>query len=203
MKTHPTQWLNAYHDGELSSEQFQVVQKHLETCSDCQEQLSQIAHISQWLQTVPKATHRQPADVFVGQVIARLPAKTPKTIQQTWRVYWLMTPVLLVGGWAFMQALIFISGLLLQFDINQVFSQVEIGSRTFLQEFFTLIVLPGPYTWLSGVITLLPGSNALHLTLLHFLVSSICSILLASWLASWFMYNRHISITTLENIYAS
>lgn len=202
MKTHPTQWLSAYYDGELSQDHFQMVQKHLETCSDCQEQLAQMNNLSEWLQALPQAAQQLPADVFVGQVIARLPAKKPKTIQQTWRVSWLLIPVLLVSGWAFMQALIFISGLLLQFDINQVFSQVDNGSRTFLQESFSLILLPGSYTWLSGLITLLPGSNALLLTLLHFLVSSICSILLASWLASWFMYNRHVRITAPET-YAS
>lgn len=198
MKTHPIQWLGAYYDGELNPEKNQQIKEHLETCQDCQKQLDQIAYLSAILHKVPEVAPLQPVDIFIEQVVTKLPEKKSQNPGITWQVSWWMPPMILVSGWSFLQALFFMSGLLLQLKPFENISQFSSGSQTILEEFFSFALLPAAYTWLSPIWHLLPGSDAIYILLLNLIASCVCAILLASWLASWFTYHRHLQVSIIQ-----
>jgi anti-sigma factor RsiW len=50
MNQHVTDWLGAYHDGELEESRRQQVEAHLQVCEDCHAELSRLRALARLLQ---------------------------------------------------------------------------------------------------------------------------------------------------------
>lgn len=191
MKIHPTEWLSAYYDGELSREHNQEIQKHIENCEACQDQLKQMAELSKCLKEIPTTVHLESSEVFMERLAGRLPERKPREPRKNQLAIWWLMPVILVASWAFLQALFFISGLLLQLDSIELASINPIGSPSLLGRLLSMAVLPRSYTWLTAILNNVPNHNVIFLFLMNFFANSICCILLGSWLFSWFSYRKN------------
>lgn len=114
MNDHVTQWLNAYHDDELSGRRLRQVKDHLEICAECQVRLDEIQGLAMLLQESPAADDLLPQDVFVAQVGMRLPRKPESSLwKKVARRSWEATPFGLLGAWAVVQAVFIVSNVVL------------------------------------------------------------------------------------------
>jgi hypothetical protein len=101
MSKHVSEWLNAYHDGELHGKRLHSVEVHLAECELCQTELESLENLSSLLQEVPAAEFKSP-DLFAAQVNLRLPhAKPVVSRKQVGEVGWWMIPVGLLAVWVF------------------------------------------------------------------------------------------------------
>lgn len=99
MAKHVSEWLNAYHDGELRGSRLHQVEAHLAQCEACQAELESLEGLSALLQEVPapRVTER-----FVSQVNLRLPHKrVTVSRKQIFEVGWWMLPVGILASWIF------------------------------------------------------------------------------------------------------
>ena len=102
MSKHVSEWLNAYHDGELRGGRFHQVEEHLAQCELCQVELESLDTLSSLLHEVP-APEPIPPERFAAQVNLRLPHKrTVVSTKQLTEIGWWMIPVGLVGAWVFL-----------------------------------------------------------------------------------------------------
>jgi len=101
MSNHVTEWLNAYHDGELKGKRLQQVEEHLIACEACQAELESLQGLSTLLQEVPAPEFPTP-ERFATQVNLLLPQKrTPTPNNRLFEVGWWMIPVGLLAVWVF------------------------------------------------------------------------------------------------------
>src|SRR6266498_497632 len=104
MLDHVSEWLNAYHDGELHGNRLQHVEEHLAECELCQAELESMEGLSNLLHKVP-APEFIPIERFATQVNLRLPHEQRRVARkQIVEVGWWMIPVGLVGAWIFVTA---------------------------------------------------------------------------------------------------
>jgi len=98
--------LGAYHDGELGASDVERVEAHLTRCAECQRELEMLRRLSSILAeaAVPAATVGP--ERFVAQVGLRLPPRREvPTLPSLARLAWWSVPVLLLLGWASLQAI--------------------------------------------------------------------------------------------------
>jgi hypothetical protein len=111
---HVTIWLGAYHDGELQGRRLRQIETHLAHCETCRAELNELRALSVLLQASPAPESLTRPDRFVAQVGLRLPRRP---VQPTWKraleIGWRLTPVGLLGAWAFVQAALWVSIVLL------------------------------------------------------------------------------------------
>lgn len=101
MSDHVSEWLNAYHDGELHGNRLHYVEEHLAKCELCQTELESLEGLSNLLHKVP-APEFIPVERFAMQVNLRLPHEQRQVARkQIVEVGWWMIPVGLVGVWIF------------------------------------------------------------------------------------------------------
>ena len=101
MSNHVTEWLNAYHDGELKGKRLQQVEEHLIECEACQAELEALQGLSALLQEVPVPAFPSP-ERFATQVNLLLPQKRTSTSNsRIFEVGWWMIPVGLLAVWVF------------------------------------------------------------------------------------------------------
>jgi anti-sigma factor RsiW len=101
MSNHVTEWLNAYHDGELKGKRLQQVEEHLIACEACQAELESLHGLSALLQEVPAPEFPSP-ERFATQVNLLLPQKrTPTPNNRLFEAGWWMIPVGLLAVWVF------------------------------------------------------------------------------------------------------
>jgi len=101
MSTHVSEWLNAYHDGELHGTQLHRVEAHLAECDLCQAELESLESLSDLLHEIP-APEFTSAKRFAAQVNLRLPHKqTNISGKQILEIGWWMIPVGILGAWVF------------------------------------------------------------------------------------------------------
>ena len=101
MSTHVSEWLNAYHDGELHGNRLQHVETHLGGCELCQAELESLDSLSDLLHEVPIHQFTS-AERFASQVSLRLPHKEITVPgRQILEIGWWMIPVGLLGAWVF------------------------------------------------------------------------------------------------------
>lgn len=109
MSNHVTEWLNAYHDGELKGTRLRQVEGHLAECETCQAELESLQGLSAMLQEVPAAeiaSHER----FATQVNLLLPQKrTSPPRRQLLEVGWWMIPVGLLMAWIFVSTAVLVS----------------------------------------------------------------------------------------------
>ena len=101
MTNHVTEWLNAYHDGELHGNQLRTVETHLAVCVACQSELQSLKDLSGLLQKVPLPEFTSP-ERFATQVNLLLPQK-PVAVPRSnlFEIGWWMIPVGLLAVWVF------------------------------------------------------------------------------------------------------
>jgi hypothetical protein len=130
MIEHVTAWLEAYYDDELVGRRVRQVEAHLAECAMCRAQLEELGRLSALLQESPKAVEITSSERFVAQVGLRVAQDDRLRVAQDdglrlpsrperhpWRrgleIGWQLTPVLLVGAWAFVQAVFIVTSFIL------------------------------------------------------------------------------------------
>ena len=112
MSKHVSEWLNAYHDGELRGSQLHPVKAHLAECDVCRAELESLESLSSLLHEVPAPEFTSPQR-FAAQVNLRLPQKqTNIPSKRILEVGWWMIPVGLLAAWIFIITSFFISDML-------------------------------------------------------------------------------------------
>jgi predicted anti-sigma-YlaC factor YlaD len=120
MDKHMTQWLAAYHDGELHGRRLAQVEAHLTECPECLAELEQLSSLSALLAEAPEAATLTTPDRFAAQVGLRLsrrrevqnrPAARPSRV-------WAALPISIMIGLAFLQV---VQWLATSLELAQVF----------------------------------------------------------------------------------
>jgi anti-sigma factor RsiW len=162
MNEHVMDWLAAYHDGELHGTRLRQVERHLEGCPDCRAELEAMKALSALLQEHPAMPKRTAPERFVAQVKLRAQPPFGAAAQPPFGTTagWLVIPLGLLGLWAFVQAILLVSQLV-------------------------LIMLPlfdglwgTPSAWF-------PGQTAAQFFLLDMALTAVLAALFWGWLAGW------------------
>ena len=198
MNEHVTQWLTAYHDGELHGQRLARVERHLQHCEMCQAELAHIRTLSTLLQDVPPAERRTTADQFVAQVGLRLPRQAPQSAaQKALGKGWGWIPVGLLGLWALIQTTLVVANIILT-ALN-----LGLGGETLAgmipatgTSWFTAFAQL-PDASLSEVIrflgyTLISGGPFGILTVINVVTLIVIALAYLSWIATWIARVRHV-----------
>jgi hypothetical protein len=114
MSKHVSEWLNAYHDGELHGSRLHTVETHLAECDLCQAELESLENLSNLLHEVSTPRFTSP-ERFAAQVSLRLPhGQTRVSGKQVIELGWWLIPVGLLGAWAFFSTSTVLSEILYQ-----------------------------------------------------------------------------------------
>jgi anti-sigma factor RsiW len=200
MTEHVTAWLGAYHDGELHGRRLRQVETHLAQCAACRAELESLRALTGLLQASPAAAGIAPPERFVAQVGLRLPRRPA---QSPWRrgleIGWRLTPLGLLGAWAFIQAAFVVASLVLlalrlgaggdliagllptgsqAFRLVDMLSLSDAGLREVGQAALQLWEGGGPLGW---------GFT------LNLVLSAVIGLLYCSWLATWWARRQHQS----------
>ncbi len=202
---HVTAWLAAYHDGELNPRKAQQVEAHIAHCAACRAELDSLTALSAMLHAVPPATCIHSPERFVTQVALQLPRRPEKTPwQRALEMGWRLVPVALMGIWLFIQtvALMTTGVQVIQsigpgdLAIGPLFGPA--GSAPWQSELWNFsgsqpgdLIEPILYTVLRG------GPLGWRVTL-NFLLLVGLGLLYWSWLASWWIRQRHIQNSNLS-----
>jgi anti-sigma factor RsiW len=104
MEKHISQWLAAYHDGELKGRRLAQVEAHLADCPECLKELEALDALSALLNEAPDAPVLTAPDRFAAQVGLRLPRRKAFKPQPAARKAWVWAalPVTLMVGMGFL-----------------------------------------------------------------------------------------------------
>ena len=198
MNEHVTAWLGAYHDGELRGRRLRQVETHLAHCAMCRTELEELRALTVLLQTSPVAEGLTRPERFVAQVGLRLPRRpTQPTWKRALEAGWRLTPVGLLGAWAFGQTVFIVAGM--------VMAALRMGLGGDAVASLLPASQQGP--WLSEVLSLsgaslsdvgrivlrsLSNGRPLGWTVTLNLASlGMIGLLYWSWLASWWARHQH------------
>lgn len=118
MKPHVSEWLAAYHDGELPASRQPQVEKHLQECLTCRTELELLEELSNFLKA-DSVPHQTPPERFAAQVQLRLPRASPSRARQKGGQppRWVLgVPLALIIVWAFLQAALRVTSFILLTD---------------------------------------------------------------------------------------
>jgi hypothetical protein len=198
MNEHVTQLLGAYHDGELRGKQLNEVDKHLAKCKICQDELDHLNALSEMLLTTPSPSNLSSEDTFVTQVVLRMPRKpTEPTVKKVFNLGWQAAPVGILGVWAFVQSLLMVSGILflllrLGFDLEPLTELVTIPAGGInLGMLFGFEGSGVGDLGRTAIETLLSGGPLGWGVTMYLALVLILGLLYASWIASWWVRQRH------------
>jgi anti-sigma factor RsiW len=177
MNIHVSELLAAYHDGELPSNRQHQVEGHLQDCSTCRAELESYVELSSLLEAdvVPYQT---PPQRFAAQVQLRLPRTLPSRISQKegkpprWA---LGIPLVLILVWAFLQAAIKVTSLILTAD-----------------QFFGVAIFN---SWISTEGFLETSAN---LFLFNTLVLVGTTIFWSAWMALWLAWQKNQNVSSIK-----
>jgi anti-sigma factor RsiW len=171
MNPHVIELLAAYHDGELTSNRQQEVEKHLRDCPTCRAELEALEALSSYLKADSVPTSTSP-ERFAAQVQLRLPRSSMDYTRQKGEQppRWVLgVPVVLIITWAFLQAALWVTA---------------------------MILTAGPVSGLH--IELFPGwitaeglfEAAVNLLLFNFILIIGTTILWSAWMALWLAWKK-------------
>ena len=198
MMEHVSAWLEAYHDGELSKRRSRQVEAYVADCASCRAELEALRALTGLLQESPAPLGLMSPERFVAQVGLRLPRRP---VQPAWRraleAGWRLAPAGLLGTWAFVQALIIVSGIVLTGIDVGLAGDVAAALLPAQQPNWGLIEI----IRLAGVdlsdasrfmLDILGTGTGLSLTTFASVINSVVfGLLLWSWLASWWARHQH------------
>ena len=118
MNPHVSEFLAAYHDGELTSNRRHQVENHLQDCPTCRAELAALQELSSFLKA-DSLPHQTPPERFAAQVQLRLPrASLSRTRQREGQPpRWVLgVPLALIIVWAFLQAALKVTAFILTTD---------------------------------------------------------------------------------------
>lgn len=182
MNEHPTQWLQAYHDGELHGRKLRELEAHLTTCVACQAELESLRSLSLLLQEnlpAPSADDLLAPDLFAAQVQLQLPQQQEKSSNgKSVSTLWFLFPVILLLIWGVLQATSLVStAALLAVNLGfggDAIAEVLLGLETFAQTQQDVAASAG-VTFLD------------YLTPTRFVMPLAVSLLYVCWLAIWWV----------------
>jgi hypothetical protein len=110
MPKHVTEWLGAYHDGELNSARLRQVEGHLAECAECQAELDGMQGLSALLRETAPTGEFIPTERFVSNLTLNLPRQPEQVQSRKWlEISWWLIPVSLLGTWVFIQITVSLS----------------------------------------------------------------------------------------------
>jgi anti-sigma factor RsiW len=182
MNPHVSEFLAAYHDGELTSNRRHQVENHLQDCPTCRAELAALQELSSLLKA-DSVPHQTPLERFAAQVQLRLPraslSRTHERAGQTPR--WILgVPLALIIVWAFLQAALKVTTFILTAD------QV-LGTASGRAAFFR--------NWITTESFLETSANLLLLNSI-LLIGTI--ILWSAWMALWLAWNRNQTESSIK-----
>ena len=193
---HPTSWLQVYHDNQLNPKRRKLVAEHLEVCSLCRQELTELNSLSMLLQESQPASEQVSADVFVAQVGMRLPRKAQHSRMQTGlETGWRLAPFGILTAWTFVQAVFIVA------------TFIFVGLRWFPGAEQVLAFLPASQSSL-GMITSMNSLSLLEVGqfgrqlfgsggplgwgfTLNLGLTLLIGLLYLSWLATWWIRNSN------------
>lgn len=191
--SHQLAWLGAYLDGEVNETLRGQIEAHLAACPDCRRELEELRQLSALLQASPVPLSPQSDADFARAVVTQMTRPVPPLWQRGLAAGWRYAPLVLFAGWAFFQAVQWVSTALL------IGLRLVPGGRALLpsggtpQGSFLLEILrmslPGNLTdqTIEGLSWLAPFNP---LALLNMVVLVVLALLFLSWLASWWAYHQ-------------
>jgi hypothetical protein len=196
MPKHVTEWLGAYHDGELSSARLRQVEGHLAECAECQAELDGIQGLSALLRETAPAGEFVPTERFVANLSLSLP-RQPKQPQprKMLEIGWWLIPVGLLGTWVFIQITISLSSVVMAtLDTGLLGSNLSWlqGNPSQMEWFATAMNLFGNQIGFTGRVILSELNDAsLFVTELtgRYLWQALLAVSYLGWLVAWWL--RH------------
>jgi anti-sigma factor RsiW len=177
MNGHATEWLAAYHDGELHGARKQQVEEHLGNCTACQAELEALHTLSNLLQEIPLPKSELSAQRFQAQVIRALPlANRQPGWQRALKIGWQLAPVGAILVWAFGQAIWLVTSLAAVLNSPLGLSRLSLLGGG--------LSLARPSFGWGEAATILESS------LLNLAFSALVAIFLCGWLTSWWVLHR-------------
>jgi anti-sigma factor RsiW len=188
MNDHATQWIPAYHDGELSGSRREWVEAHLESCESCRKELEQLTRLSSLLIQAPVPAHSS-AERFAASVKLRLPqASVHQKRNRALKLAWQLAPFAVVGGWALFQAAVITTGLGITFGLDRMLQTavpaIEWSPGLSAGELFSGSLPVIDRSILAGI------EPYVELFAVGLLATFLAGILLAGWFAGWWSYQR-------------
>jgi hypothetical protein len=173
------------------------VEDHLADCASCRAELEDLYQLSAQLKLLQPAGMSLTADRFTAQVIMRLPSRPDRSKPQSIAiVIWWMFPAALLLAWAFIQTTNHVSDLfnvllgagILRNSSGWILANSQSGNwyADLLRWVQSSLTNSG---WLG--IQLLGDVQLIILNLLYSLIPmAVLGVLLWSWLAGWWVYQR-------------
>ena len=104
MAEHITEWLGAYHDGELRGARLRQAEQHLMECAECRSELEATRGLSALLRETPPVGEFLPTERFVSNLTLNLPRRSEQNQPRKWiEIGWQLIPIGLLGAWLFIQ----------------------------------------------------------------------------------------------------
>ncbi len=185
MTDHITDLIDLYLDGEIGSRVAGEIDLHLAECAECTRELSRRRRLSALIRSQPGMKSRKNNREFTEEVMAGITHSSEAGYENNNKleIAWLIVPVFLVVGLAFLQT-VWVQSSLVSYvpPINEILDPSQI-----LLPFSFAI----PSTF-NQVIRLLPGSsiwswNGISTGILAIALGS----LYLSWLAGWWVKNQN------------
>ncbi len=192
MNGHVTQWISAYHDGELRAARLAQVKEHLSRCVACRAEWEQLRLLSALLQQDSAPALQSSPDRFVSGVLLHLPPTSPKTgWDPALKLAWLAAPLLIFTAWVFAQTALAVGNLAMLAGLMTAISTGHIPALrisgalfgAFLLERMDGILITSP--WL-GLVAQVFAWIAVSLSLTLFF-----GTLAWGWIAGWWALKEY------------
>lgn len=111
---HKTALLGHYLDGELQDSQRARIEKHLESCEQCRQELYELSKLSILLKDTAVFPQQKPENQFVAEVGLLMQRKPqPSVAKRAVILGWKSIPVALAGTWVFIQTSLIMSTIII------------------------------------------------------------------------------------------
>lgn len=196
MNGHVSQWIPAYHDGELTEARRELVEAHLQACESCRAELEGLENLSVLLQQAPVPEHTS-RERFAASIKIRLPRDSHgQPRNRALKTAWQIAPLAVIGMWASIQAALLIASLGISFGLDRYLQAslpfLDWQPSTTITGFFAGIETGIDLAWLSGL------EPAIEAFMLGLAATAITGVLLAGWLASWWSYKHNRTEATIS-----
>lgn len=182
MNQHIEHWIDAYFDGELNPNQVRKFEKHLESCPECLARLEERESLSVLLQSAAMPEPVRDAEQFVHDVTLLLPREQDAPKRNALNAIWYLVPLFVLGSAVFMQAVNWISNILLftpglekVVDVTLLIPSKVTAAPSWLDIFFTRFVSFSGF----GI-----GIASLRFTTLAVMILLV--LIYISWMGFWF-----------------